>query len=340
MIESFEIKNFGPIPEITTDNLGKINLIIGDNGAGKTILLKSLYTGIKTIEDYKRGKEKRNESEILADKLFWTFEVDKLGDLVRKCKGKAELSFQFTIDQKLFRYQFGRETTNSISLKNITNYTEGRSSNSIFLPPKEVLSLQNIILQSREVDKVFGFDNTYFDLARSLLLSPRQGNNYQEFSPSRKSLRQLLGGKIEYDTLTKTWLFKKGNQRFPIGLTAEGIKKISILDTLLVNRYLDPNSIIFIDELESALHPTAISQFLDIIMKLAGCGMQFFIASHSYFVIKKLFLIAQEQSLSIPILSQENGIWIQEDLQEGLPDNAIISESIRLYREEVRITLE
>ena len=62
---------------------------------------------------------------------------------------------------------------------------------------------------------------------------------------------------------------KKGNQKFPIGVTSEGIKKIAILDTLLGNRYLDANSIVFIDEPESALHPVAVSDLLDIIAVLA-----------------------------------------------------------------------
>ena len=61
------------------------------------------------------------------------------------------------------------------------------------------------------------------------------------------------------------------------------------------NGYLDNQSIIFIDEVESALHPTAIYQFLDMIEKIAAdMDLQFFISSHSYFVIKKLALIAKK----------------------------------------------
>jgi AAA15 family ATPase/GTPase len=133
-------------------------------------------------------------------------------------------------------------------------------------------------------------------------------------------------------------VFVKGRHKFPIGTTAEGIKKIAILDTLLGNRYLDTNSIVFIDEPESALHPTAIAQLLDIIVLLAERGIQFFMASHSYFVVKKLYLIAQEKEWSIPVLLSDNEGWHYDDLQHGMPDNAIIDESIRLYRQEVGLT--
>ena len=124
-------------------------------------------------------------------------------------------------------------------------------------------------------------------------------------------------------------------------MTSEGIKKISILDILLGNRYLDPNSIIFIDEPEAALHPTAISGLLDIISMLAECGIQFFLTTHSYFVIKKLSLIAQEKNnIPISVISEESEQWSQTNIQDGLPDNSIINESIRLYKEQMRLVLD
>ena len=83
----------------------------------------------------------------------------------------------------------------------------------------------------------------------------------------------MFSGKVEFDTKTSSWIYKKGNSKYSIMSTAEGIKKIAILDTLLGNRYLDKNSIIFIDEPESALHPTAIVDLLEIIAVLANSGI-------------------------------------------------------------------
>ena len=143
----------------------------------------------------------------------------------------------------------------------------------------------------------------------------------------------MLGGRIVYEQGSSRWQFRKGNQKFSMGVTAEGIKKIAILDTLLSNGYLTTSSIVFVDEPESALHPKAISQLLDIIAALAESGIQFFLASHSYFVIKKLYLISQQKEMSIPIISA--GTWHSEDLQNGMIDNPIIDESIRLYKEEI-----
>jgi AAA15 family ATPase/GTPase len=337
MLNKVELKNYGPLQSVEWRDLGKINLVIGGNDSGKTFLLKALYSSLRTLEEYKRGDDQRSVVEILTEKLYWTFETERIGDLVSK-GADSSLFCKITIDGNDFSYRFGKDTTKSIAF--VENYIPHRDSNSVFLPAKEVLSIHQTILKSREQDKVFGFDDTYLDLARALRYSPTRGKNYLEFAKSRDSLEDILGGRVEYDESSGRWQFKKGNQKFSIGVTAEGIKKIAILDTLLGNRYIDRGSVIFIDELESALHPDAISKLLDIIAILADSDIQFFIASHSYFVVKKLFLISQEKKLSIPVFSAGGENWQTSDLLDGMPDNSIIDESIRLYEEEVNLVLQ
>lgn len=336
MLDTIDIHNYGPLEALKWSGLGQINLVLGGNDTGKSFLLKALYTAMRTLEEYRRGDVQSTATEILAQKLYWTFQCDKIGDLVTKGSDGA-LSFSVHVDKKNFMYKFGRDTTKQIL--SLQNDVDPRSSNSIFLPAKEVLSLHSIILKSRETDKSFGFDDTYVDLARALRQSPRQGKNYKEFADARKSLLGIIGGRIEHEEETGRWSFRKGNQKFAIGVTAEGVKKIAILDTLLSNRYLDASSIIFIDEPESALHPKAISELMEIIVVLAKSGIQFFLASHSYFVVKKLFLLSQQHHMSIPVLSADGKGWKSDNLIHGIPDNSIINESINLYKEEVELSL-
>ena len=336
MLDTICLENFGPLQSLQWSGLGRINLVLGENGSGKSFLLKALYTAIRTLEEYRRGDEQSTAAEILAHKLYWTFQCEKIGDLVTK-GADASLSLSIDVDTQNFSYKFGKDTTKQIT--SLQNEVAPRSSNSIYLPAKEVLSIHSIILKSRETDKSFGFDDTYVDLARALRQAPRQGRNYKEFADARKNLMDQIGGRIEHDEDSGRWSFRKGNQRFAIGVTAEGVKKIAILDTLLSNRYLDTHSIVFIDEPESALHPKAISELMEIIVLLAKSGIQFFLASHSYFVVKKLFLLSQQYSMSIPVLSAEPQGWKKDDLLQGMPENSIINESISLYKEEVGLSL-
>ena len=210
-----------------------------------------------------------------------------------------------------------------------------RQDNSVFIPAKEIISLHSIILKSRDVDKAFGFDDTYYDLAKALRYPRTPGNNYKEFVKSREELYSFLDGKIEYKEETGKWFFRSGRQRYSIGITAEGIKKISIIDILLGNRYINNNSVIFFDEPEASLHPKAVANLLDIIFKLSECGIQFFLATHSYFVIKKLFIYAQQEKKSVPFLNLLHDGYATSDLLKEMPNNEIINESIRLYEQEV-----
>lgn len=338
MISSATLKNFGPLEDIMWDDLAAINLVIGKNGKGKTFLLKALYAAIKSIEQNYRGDDNKNLSEILSDKFYWTFQAEKIGDIVRK-PGKGQLEFSMAGNGHKLYFSFGQDTTKKIMIKSGDDWKEPNT-NSIFIPAKEVISLQKIILKSREQDSVFGFDDTYYDLAKALRIETTKEKNILAFAQSRQKLKDFLGGKVEFDPEKDRWTFKKGSVRFPIGTTSEGTKKAAILDTLLGNRYLSQDSRIFIDEPEAALHPNAVNELIDIITILAECGIQFFIATHSYFVIKKLLIVALKNKLSIPVLSLSDDGVRYENLRNGMPQNSIIDESVRLYEEEVGVALK
>lgn len=331
---AFKLDNFGPITQVSGQGLGKLNLIIGKNSTGKTYLLKALYSLIRTQEEAGKGDDPRLLNEVLADKLYWTFQNEKLGDLVTKGASKLSASINM-VDNKQMSFEFGVDTTKKIIT--VKNDTLPRQANSIFLPPKEILSLQKVILKSALQDRVFGFDSTYVDLALALQSPTLRGRNFDAFSTSRTKLEDMFTGKVTYNADKGQWQYKQGNKIFSIHATAEGVKKIAILDTLLGNRYLTPESVIFIDEPESALHPKAIVELLDIIKLLADVGIQFFMATHSYFVIKKLYLIAVQHKISIPVFIGTGDGWQQKNLLDGIPDNEIINESIRLFDEELEV---
>ena len=113
MLDGIRLENFGPIPHLEWMGLGPINLVIGGNGSGKTFLLKVLYSAMRTIEEYKRGDDRRTEAEILVEKLYGTFQPDKIGDLV--AKGAASLSCAVCFNDEDFSYSFGSDMIKQIT---------------------------------------------------------------------------------------------------------------------------------------------------------------------------------------------------------------------------------
>lgn len=94
MIRDIHIKLLGPIADVKCKKLSGINLLIGHNGSGKTFFLKILYATLKTIEQYQRGKEPRTYKDLLSESLYWTFQANSLGALVRKNEENMEFSME------------------------------------------------------------------------------------------------------------------------------------------------------------------------------------------------------------------------------------------------------
>ena len=66
-IQYCHFENFGILPTFDFYNLSSINLIIGENGTGKTAFLKALYAAARAMEEYKRGDDIRSMADILSE---------------------------------------------------------------------------------------------------------------------------------------------------------------------------------------------------------------------------------------------------------------------------------
>jgi AAA15 family ATPase/GTPase len=356
MIQSITIKNFMAHSDLVIKDIPEINMIIGKNDTGKTGLLKLLYATVKALEIYSLKTKSPGISfkKELADKLYDTFMPVKngLGDLVQK-GSKDKLDVNITIvgnngkyEQPIY-FQFGDRTGKSILTgnENIKPLPDNVI-NALFVPAKEVLTAFTDIRNIRDNFYGVGFDDTYLDLIKALDLRTTKGRVASELSTVNKTLEDLFEGKIEQTGQTEQpFLFKKGNQQFSMHQTAEGIKKIGILTTLITNRQLGKGTVLFMDEPETALHPDAIRQMVDMLVAMSKAGVQIFIASHSYFVIKQMAICAKRDKLNIACwnLTRENGKPVHNsfhNLIDGvLPSNTIIDEALKMFDQEIDIDL-
>lgn len=334
MIQSIDVQNLGPLKTVKADLSDHVNVIVGKNDSGKTLLLKSMYVALRSLETFKRGKEPKTFKKILDEKLFWTFQLDKLGELVRKGADDNKMRFEAKIDDHPLLFHFTSSAVKGVG--DCSEALEPRNNNTIFIPAKEVLTIEKVVRKSREIDREFGFDDTYLDLINYLDKPPLKGGG-KYVTEARKDLKNLLGGEIVHDQ-KKGWYFKKGNAQFDIQIAAEGVKKIAILDRLIANKVINKGAVLMIDEPESHLHPRAIIFFMDILKNLSKQGVQIFMSTHSYFIIKKLALLAREEDWPVRLLSlaeREDGTVTKHNLQDGVPDIPIIEAAVELYQAEL-----
>lgn len=352
MIKSVILKNFMGYSEFKSNEFAAVNVIIGKNDTGKTGLLKLLYASAKTIDVYSKRKMSEDLSfkKLIAEKLTDTYQPGKkgLGELVSKItKEKLSVNIEFKHPRLNYEdrlhFSFGESTTNTIvdCQENINTISE--NFRCLFIPAKEVLTSLKAIRATRDNLHMPGFDDTYLDLIRALVIPTQKGNITEELKDVNKRLEELFEGQIEQQT-DDDFLFKKGNTEFPMQLTAEGVKKIGILTTLIRNRQLNANSVLFLDEPETTLHPEATRELVEMLMLMAKAGIQIFVATHNYFVLKQMHLSARRDDVATNCysLSREKGKAVEfktYDLKKEFPENPISSEAIRMSDEEVKLDL-
>lgn len=344
MFSKVSLQYFGPFTDLTWDSHDRINLLIGANDTGKTYLLKILYCLAKSLEEFTKRQRSDKEpwKEILAEKLYWTFQVGDrgLGELVNK-SGDGRLRVSADLLDQSYYFAFGKDTTRKIL--DCTDVSElVKDLNTLFLPPKEVLTALEAIAATREQLHIFGFDDTYQDLITALRLPPQKSSLTRRLSKVLQSLEEVFEGEVIKEG--KDFIFRRGRERYGMPQTAEGIKKIGILTTLIRNGNLNRNTILLIDEPETNLHPLAVFELVKMLFELSELGVQIFLATHSYFVVKQFELLARRYNKPVQLTSliREDRVISLESasLLDGMPENLLIEASIRQYEEGVQLDME
>lgn len=351
-IKSLSVENFVAFQQrLEWTAHASLNVIIGENDTGKTHLLKLLYAMARSIEDYskkKAGPEPKELSELLATKLRWTFLPQKLelGKLVSRGSGNR-LSVDLCWNQGgHLRFSFGKDTTSKIVEINTNGLPDLEGNKASFLPPKEILSIFDAIVATRETAEIAAFDDTYYDLVQDYRQPTTAGNLQANIKKALVHLENVTGGgEVEMES-NGNIIFRRGKEVFNMHQTAEGIKKIGILSRLMRNRRLTPagGCMLFVDEPETNLHPKAIVLFAEMLHEFAQSGIQVYLTTHSYFLLKRLEQLAREKSADYSLLDlrKQEGAGVSgtvTKLRDGLPSNPIVEESVRLFDRDVQLDL-
>jgi AAA15 family ATPase/GTPase len=424
MIEHIKIENLAHLAPIDFSP-GQVNVVIGKNDTGKTLLIKYLYAYAKMMgkisqfkgqsRDYLESTDidiNVNEEEYLKDFLDYIVQKHNenkdvglnkpfLDDILREYNtrkfksddgkisklslesemlkiqlsifllGMFKYKYNYRLGQLVSRFIINDERLSStIRFANgsiiRTSISENATSqidvaeftlnsldlmNCVFIPTKEVISMATKIVWLRNQSEFSSvFDDTYFDLALELISPELKGEEFRPFTAVDELLENALEGRIvrQTDNPSQPFIFQKGDELFDLNLVSEGIKKFGIFNVLLQNRNIRPGTIIFIDEPETALHPEALRTFIKALFMLANNGVQVFMATHNYFVLKQSELCAREAATKYPNVKSALCISLEKageksklvqptyhDLKEGMPPNPIVDESLKMYYEDL-----
>ena len=312
-----------------------------------------LYAIAKTVETHAARKagnpEAPAEPNVFINKLKWVFQPPRLDALIKNGSKSVRIETQLAGRTYSCDYIRARVRGSAKGVKrpiHVKGFAQAPTTetSAIFLPPKEVLTIFAAIEISRGNYEIFGFDDTYYDLLKLLRVPPTQGHILPQLLTIAEGLEKFVGGPITRTGLSDEFLFQRGKQTYTMPQTADGIKKIGILTNLIKNRSLTKGTILFLDEPETNLHPKAISVFTEMLFNLAQAGIQIYLATHSYFVLKQLEILAKRHQMSIPFCSLvRSGDDIEaqfSDMRDGMPENPIIDESLRLYEEGYNVDMQ
>ena len=298
-IESIDIQNFMAFNSLDVNFSPQINIIFGENGTGKSALLKVMYAVMKSIAEVKNGKNElvsEKIESIMIDKLVGVFmpENDSVGRLVSRQQGSnhADIKLKLSNEEELYM-GFGNRQTKHMDF-DMSSEMKTDDFVPVFIPPKEIISSTSNFTSLYD-DYHIAIDETYYDLARLLMRPLKKGPNTNEQNSVLSKFSEIMNGSVLQKD-NKFYLKVKGAGEFEMGLVSEGYRKLSTLTYLILSGSLNKNAILFWDEPETNMNPKLISHVANALIKLSQMGVQIFVSTHSYFVQQSFNLFAEYQN--------------------------------------------
>lgn len=339
MITHLKLRNFTVFKDADFEFSQGLNVIIGENGTGKTHLLKLGYLFSNAWHSLVKNQSLISDQKVeryFSERLQNIFKPDKIGSLTTAgSDGKSNVSavvsggiptafiavktskgseMAVLPDDIAWEFSFSNRSIDNVVLQErlTSNAIYGKG---VYLPSKEMISFFEGFLAFYEKHES-QFDETFRDLA--LNLSSTKLKKPPEFvKHSLNDLADNVGGTLKLEG-GKFYLVSAGAKSREITLVAEGVRKIATLLHLLENGSLEIGDTLFWDEPESNLNPKLIKDLAAALLFLCKNGIQVIVGTHSLFLLRELEILTTEKPFkSIPqryfaLGKTENGVYVQQ----------------------------
>lgn len=290
-IKKASVSSFGPFDGTYEFNfVPRITVIMGDNGTGKSQLLKLLYACTNVFHDVSDASEllKTNAQRRIAAKLNGVCKPDFLGRLVTRRQGRARADIAIQCEGFNTPLQFSFASNSKTEVKVGAAPSQRLDATPVFLPPYELMSLYPgfvSLYNTRETN----FDETVRDACDLLGRSPlRPAAQHEAADGILEPLMETLGGDVTEHN--GRFYLRRAEGEFEMPLVAEGLRKLAAIYRLVRSGVLLSSGYLFWDEPEANLNPVSQLAVARTLMKLADNGVQIFLGTHSAFLVRQLEL--------------------------------------------------
>lgn len=343
MLKTLHIRQFTVFQDACFEFSPGLNVIIGDNGTGKTHALKLAYLFSRAWSDLTakqlRLMGKERAQAYLGDRLAGLFRVSDLGLLVRQgqkssARLMAEVSghipavqirkgsepqFQSLGMPELMPWdvqiQRNKEATGTLKASVVPDVVPDTAAinaflpRQVFVPSKEMVSLFKGLIGLFDRYREFPLDETYRDLAVAMsTLEPRETPFL--LPDVMQQIQKLLGGDLKLDSGELVFERPDGS-RLESQLLAEGHRKLAMLIYLLRYGVIERGSTLFWDEPEANLNPAAIKLLAEALFALTALGVQVILATHSLFLLREFEILQTANQLAGCPLPRYFGLGLQ-----------------------------
>lgn len=302
MLRSMALTNFTVFKQAELEFSPALNVIVGENGTGKTHVLKLAYSAAYIIA---RGERESGSSSptktylqsALAGKLTSVFRPDELGRLARRDRRgrqRCEVSCTFLPPVGELAFSFNTASKSEVSVDRTPNAWIERLP--VYLPTRELLTLSPGFVSLYETTHL-PFEETWRDTSLLLGAPLARGPREQRIAKLLAPLEEAMNGKVELDAAGRFYL-NSGGVSLEMHLVAEGLRKLAMVARLIATGALTDKGFLFWDEPESNLNPKTIKLLARVLLHLADGGIQVFVASHSLFLLREIDILLREEEFT------------------------------------------
>lgn len=334
-LKSLRLENFTAFEKLTLEFSPGINVLIGENGTGKTHILKLLYSSCSFTED---------PGATLSIKLvqnFLPFE-GRIGRLARRiakgCIAKMTIGRENNL---ILTASFPNNAKDELTI-NAIDFTEWLKSrvSTVYIPVKEMLA-NAPGFRSLYAKREISFEGVYADLIDLAYLPKLTAPIDKDRANLLKVLQKAIKGKVI--AKGEQFFLKNAQGELEFTLLAEGMRKLALIWLLIQNGTLLSGTILFWDEPEANLNPSLIGEVVEVILELQRLGVQVFLATHNYVLLKE-FDLRKKENDAVRYISlfrdESNSVMANSsDYYSGINPNSISGTFSDLYDRELKRSL-